>query len=154
MGLLKTSSRRCAMLHIGQIIKQFWLVFNRELDSLSLTCLRGHLIWALLRWNYASGLRIILLCCSLAPVDLTLILKHIQAETKWPPFSRQMDFKCIFLNENAWIFINMSLKFVPKGPISNIPTLVQVMAWRRPGDKPLSEPMLVRLPTHICVTRP
>ena len=28
------------------------------------------------------------------------------------------------------------------------------MAWRRPGDKPLSEPMMVRLLTHICVTRP
>ena len=61
-------------------------------------------------------------------------------------------FKCIFLYENAWIPI--SLKFVPKGPINNIPTLVQMMAWRRPGDKPLSGPMMVRLPTHICVTRP
>ena len=28
------------------------------------------------------------------------------------------------------------------------------MAWRRPGDKPLSEPMMVCLPTHICVARP
>ena len=28
------------------------------------------------------------------------------------------------------------------------------MAWRRPGDKPLSEPMLVSWLTHICVTRP
>ena len=28
------------------------------------------------------------------------------------------------------------------------------LAWRRPGDKPLSEPMIVSLPTHICVTRP
>ena len=28
------------------------------------------------------------------------------------------------------------------------------MAWRRSGDKPLSEPMMVGLPTHICVTRP
>ena len=28
------------------------------------------------------------------------------------------------------------------------------MAWRRPGDKPLSEPMMVKLLTHICVTRP
>ena len=27
------------------------------------------------------------------------------------------------------------------------------MAWCQPGDKPLSEPMMVRLPTHICVTR-
>ena len=33
------------------------------------------------------------------------------------------------------------------------PTLVQVMAWRRPGDKPLPEPMMVRLPTHICDNR-
>ena len=63
-------------------------------------------------------------------------------------------FKWIFLNENVLIAINISLKFVPRVPIDNIPTLVQVMAWRRPGDKPLSEPMMVRLPTHICVTRP
>ena len=63
-------------------------------------------------------------------------------------------FKCIFLNENAWIAINISLKFVPNGPISNIPALVQIMAWRRSGYKPLSEPMMVRSPMHICVTRP
>ena len=58
-------------------------------------------------------------------------------------------FKC---NENTWISIKTSLKFVPKGPIDNIPALVQIMAWPRPGDKPLSEPMVFRLPTHICVT--
>ena len=62
--------------------------------------------------------------------------------------------KWIFLNENVWISIEISLKFVPKGQINNIPALVQVMAWRLPGDKPLSEPMVVRLLTHICVTRP
>ena len=28
------------------------------------------------------------------------------------------------------------------------------MAWRRPGDKPVSVPMMVCLPTYICVTRP
>ena len=63
-------------------------------------------------------------------------------------------FKCIFLNEHVKISIKMSLKFVPKGPINIIPALVQIMAWRRPGDKPLSEPMMVSLLTHICVTRP
>ena len=63
-------------------------------------------------------------------------------------------FKCIFLNENIWIPIKISVKFVPKGPINNIPALVQIMAWRRPGDKPLSELMMVSLTTHICVTRP
>ena len=63
-------------------------------------------------------------------------------------------FKWIFLNENVWVSIKISLKFVARGPINNIPTLVQLMAWRRLGDKPLSKPMMVRLPTHICVTRP
>ena len=63
-------------------------------------------------------------------------------------------FKCIFLNENVLILIKISLKFVTKGPINNIPALVQIMAWRRPGDKPLSEPMLVSLLTHICFTLP
>ena len=62
--------------------------------------------------------------------------------------------KCIFLNEYVWIPIEISLKFVPKGPIDNIPALVQIMAWRHPGDKPLSEPMMVRLPMHIFINRP
>ena len=60
----------------------------------------------------------------------------------------------IFLNENVRISIKISMKFVPKGPINNIPALVQIMAWPRSGDKPLSEPMMVSLLTHICVTRP
>ena len=63
-------------------------------------------------------------------------------------------FKRIFLNENVRISIKISPKFVPKCPIKKIPALVQIMAWRRPGDKPLSEPMMIRLQTHICVTRP
>ena len=58
-------------------------------------------------------------------------------------------FKCIFLNEYVWISIKIPLKSVPGGPPINIvPTLVMIMAWRRPGEKPLSEPMLVRLPTQ------
>ena len=63
-------------------------------------------------------------------------------------------FKRIFLNENVWILIKITLKFVPRGTINNIPALVQIMAWRRPGGKPLSEPMLVFVSTYICVTRP
>ena len=51
--------------------------------------------------------------------------------------------KCIFLNENVYTSIKISPKFVPKGLINNIPALVQIMAWRWPGDKPLSEPMMV-----------
>ena len=60
----------------------------------------------------------------------------------------------IFFNENCCTFIAFSLKFVRKVPIDNNRALVQIMAWRRSGDKPLSEPMMISLPTHICVTRP
>ena len=63
-------------------------------------------------------------------------------------------FKCTLENENEWISPRISLKFVPKVRINNITTLFQIMAWRLPGDKPLSEPMMVSLLTHICVTRP
>ena len=62
-------------------------------------------------------------------------------------------------NAFSWIkiyefLLRFSLKFVPEGPINNIPLLVQIRAWRRPGDKPLPGPMMFRLPTHIFVTRP
>ena len=51
-------------------------------------------------------------------------------------------FKCIFLNENIWIPTKISLNYVSYGLIDNMAALVQKMAWRRPGDKPLSEPMM------------
>ena len=60
-------------------------------------------------------------------------------------------FKCIFVNENVWILIIISLKFVPKGLINNIPALVQIMAWHRTGDKPLSEPMMTQFnDAYLC----
>ena len=62
--------------------------------------------------------------------------------------------KWIILNENVWTSLKISLKVFPIGPINNTPALVQMMAWRRPDDKPLSEPMMVRLSTNICDTRP
>ena len=62
--------------------------------------------------------------------------------------------KCIFLNDNVWILLKIWLKLVPKVPMSNILAMVQIMAWRRSGDKQLSEPMMVSLLTHICVTQP
>ena len=53
-------------------------------------------------------------------------------------------FKCIFLNENENDRILISLKFVPMSPIDNKPALVQVMAWRRTGDKPVPEQMMTQ----------
>ena len=45
-------------------------------------------------------------------------------------------FMCIFFNENCCILIKFSLKYVRKGPIDSNPALVEIMAWRRSGDKP------------------
>ena len=53
-------------------------------------------------------------------------------------------FKCIFLNEKFCISIRISLKFVLSSLINNTSALVQVMAWRRTGGKPLPEPMLTQ----------
>ena len=63
-----------------------------------------------------------------------------------------------FSNIFSWMkimnFDTDSLKIVSKGRIDNIPFLVEKMAWRPPGDKPLSALMMVTLQTHTCVTRP
>ena len=54
-----------------------------------------------------------------------------------------------FASRILWIEMRESLF------INNIlPALVQIIAWRRSGDKPLSEPIMFELPTHVCVTRP
>ena len=51
-------------------------------------------------------------------------------------------FKIIFLNENVRISIQFSLRFAPSAPIDNKSALVQVMACRLFGAKPLHEPVL------------
>ena len=55
------------------------------------------------------------------------------------------NFKCIFVNENHRIPIRISLNFVPRSPIDNKSALVQVMAWRRIGDKALPELLLTQV---------
>ena len=42
------------------------------------------------------------------------------------------------------ISIRISVNFITKGPFDNKSALVQVMAWRQNGDKPLPEPMLLQ----------
>ena len=81
------------------------------------------------------------------------LVNTLRPRWNWQHFADDI-FKRIFFNENVWISFKISLKFVPKGSIINIAALVQIMAWRRPGDKLLSEQMMVSLPTYICVTRP
>ena len=61
-------------------------------------------------------------------------------------------FRDISLIENMIISIKISLMCVPKRPISNIKALVQMMAWHRTGDKPLSGALMAYLLTHLCFT--
>ena len=82
----------------------------------------------------------------------TLLACHVCRLTPWVWDKMATIFKCIFFNENLWISLKISLKFVPKVQINNIPALVQIIAWCRPGDKPLSGPMMVSLLMHIYVS--
>ena len=116
---------------------------------------RGHGVecplWVLI---LISTLPLSLSCCRWYHAAIDHVISTLRPRQNGRHFPDDI-VKWIFLNENVWISINVSLlKFVPKGPINNIPTLVQIMALRRLGDKPLSEPMKVRLPTHIWVNRP
>ena len=98
--------------------------------------------------------------------------EHTEAQTRSPPFRSQhyqmhfLEWKSkngchfeddilnsILFNENVSISIEISL-VCSQGPIDNMPTFVQIMAWCRPGNKPLFEPMLVGLLTHWFITRP
>ena len=79
-------------------------------------------------------------------------LKLIKTETKWPQFSGR-NFQMHFLEWKCMNFFENFIEFFSNGPINNSPVLVFIMSWRRPGDKPLSEPMMILLLTHICVTR-
>ena len=68
------------------------------------------------------------------------------------PF-RGQHFQMHFLERKSCALIAISLNFVPRGPYDNKLAWVQVTAWRRTGDKPSSEPMLLGSMTHICSTR-
>ena len=64
-------------------------------------------------------------------------------------------FKCIFLNENVYISIKISLKFASRGEINNNPALVKIMALvptRRQAI--IWKKMMVSLLLHMSVTRP
>ena len=96
------------------------------------------------------------------PAEYQLIIRHGLYRiflTHWGRDKMAAIIQTTFSSAFSWIkMYEFRLRFhwifVPKGSINNIPSLVQIMAWRRPGDKPLSEPMMVSLLTHICVTRP
>ena len=79
---------------------------------------------------------------------LTALLLHLQPLIYLPLDEIAAILQTLFSDGFSWMknlyFIKISLKFVPKGPIDNNPAMVQIMAWCRIGNKPLSEPMLTQ----------
>ena len=63
-------------------------------------------------------------------------------------------FNSIFMKENVWIAIRISMKFSPMFLVNNIPGSIRIMTWHWTGDEPLFEPMIINLLTHLCVSRP
>ena len=74
------------------------------------------------------------------------VRKHMLTYWGWDKIAAifQMTYSKPFSSVKISVLIKISLKFVPQGPVDNIPVLVQIMAWRRSGDKPLSEPMMAK----------
>ena len=87
-------------------------------------------------------------CCCRISVDEGKVIDNLDLLTRW---CRDKLARYFAVDTFKRIFWKISLRFVPKGPIINNLALVQLMAWRQPGARPLSEPMMV---THKCVTRP
>ena len=95
----------------------------------------------------SRGVFILIGCLSWTPSQLvSVFINTLRLRQNGRHFTHDI-FKCIFLNRNVYILIKSWLKCVPQDPINSIPALVQMMAWHQPGNKPLSEPMMVSL--HI-----
>ena len=104
-------------------------------------------------WSFCSGFKMLPQVWYCSSMEQFKTLRLRQDGRHFP----DEIFKCIFLNENVWILFTISLKCVRKVRINNIPSLVQIMAWRQPSDKPLSEPMCEwlnksPLPTNVSDT--
>ena len=78
---------------------------------------------------------------SAAALSTLISLTHLDPKQNGRHFADDI-FKCIFLYEDCFIAIQISLKFVPRDLINKKPTLFQIMAWHRTGGKPLIEAMM------------
>ena len=76
---------------------------------------------------------------------ITWLLMIATHGARWPAEFVDDIFKCIFLNENHRILIQISLKYIAMDPINSKSALVKMMAWRRIGTKPIFEQMMTFL---------
>ena len=121
-------------------------------------------------YRYTASLRVPLVrrgCCYVEAKDTWIVLVNRNSLTHWGRDKMADISQTTFSNAFTWMKIHQfrlifhwslfllifhwSLFLMVK---FTIPALVQMMAWRRLGNKPLSEPIMVSLLTHMCVTRP
>ena len=85
--------------------------------------------------NENMGIDVMMYACTWIELKFMLLQPWLPIQTKVNPLNtlspRQNGrhfaddaFKCIFLNENVSISIEISLKFVPNGQVKNIPSLI------------------------------
>ena len=112
-------------------------------------------LWQLLETLHVHGSCFMVLC-SLVLVYFINIIDGYLTHLGWDKMAAisRPHFEMHFVQLKLLFFIQISPKYVPCGQINNIPALVQIMAWRRSGDKPLSEQWWLSLMTHIFDTRP
>ena len=79
---------------------------------------------------------------------------HIEAGTKWTQF-RWRHFPFLFLEYKLLYFNSNVTEVFSEGPSDNKSVLVQIVAWHRTCNKPLSEPMMAWFTyAYICIARP
>ena len=131
----------------GSILNQVWPCIEEAASSYLIQCWPSSLMHVCIVWHHWL---MNLLQLTFIIIIIVNILRPRQNGHHFP----HEKFKCIFLKKNVWISLRISLKYVSKVRVNNIPSLVQIMAWHWPGDKLLSEQMMVNALTKICVTRP
>ena len=134
------------MAYFGWILRMFQLQLNQSIiikKKYIRKCrlqVVAHYVLAQICWSSGFGAHILKQFADWGTCKWTL--NGVLYVSFLIPRSRRLEFNSEF-----------SLKSVPEGPINNIAALVQIMTWRRPDDNLLSEPIMIRLLTHL-VTRP
>ena len=129
-------------IHWSQVLSWEWRCSRSSADRRSL-----NYIWVITIASYIGGLTVDLFLVSRGPGNLTYLPLDKMAAIFQKTFSNACSG-----NEKFCILIQTSLKFVPKGLFDKKLALVQVMAWCRTGNKPLSEPKRSSSLTHTCGT--
>ena len=100
------------------------------------------------------GSCLVVWCYGMLPIDFIHVLTH-RGRDRNAAFWQTRCSTPFYWKEICYFRLRLRLrKFVPKIWINNITALVQIMACRLVGAKPLSEPMVISLLKHIYMTRP